>query len=250
MKTIKEISNLTGVSVRTLQYYDIIDLLKPSNYTLSGYRQYDSVALIKLQQILFYKELGFSLNEIKLLLNDPTSDYQTKLSRQRTLMLQKKEGLESIISLIDSILKGEKVMDFEVFKKVLGNKMPSEVKDKEQLANQLSAENFTSIKEVWGEKEFLNLPTISKDEFDEFMEQSDILLKALAQETDELKQMHIISSWIELHVAKFNINNPKAFAKITSHLYESDENAIAQVNPKFGANFNKVLSSLLAKFSV
>ncbi|MFJ8103433.1 MerR family DNA-binding transcriptional regulator [Lysinibacillus sp. NPDC096212] len=49
MKTIKEISNLTGVSVRTLQYYDIIDLLKPSNYTLSGYRQYDSVALIKLQ---------------------------------------------------------------------------------------------------------------------------------------------------------------------------------------------------------
>ncbi|WP_369814347.1 hypothetical protein [Lysinibacillus sp. FJAT-14745] len=57
--------------------------------------------------MLFFKELGFSLKEIKLLLNDPTSDYQTKLSRQRTLMVQKKEGLESIISLIDSILKAQ-----------------------------------------------------------------------------------------------------------------------------------------------
>ncbi|KOP70276.1 hypothetical protein AMS59_20870 [Lysinibacillus sp. FJAT-14745] len=81
------------------------------------------------------------------------------------------------------------------------------------------------------------------------MEHSDILLNALAQETDELKQMNIISGWIELHVATFNINKPKAFAKITSQLYESDENAIAQVS-KFGADFNRVLSSLLANFSV
>ncbi|MFJ7734620.1 MerR family transcriptional regulator [Lysinibacillus sp. NPDC097231] len=248
MKTIKEISNLTGVTVRTLQYYDKIDLLKPSNHTISGYRQYDSEALIKLQQILLYKELGFSLKEIKLLLNDPTSDYQTNLSRQRTLLMHKKEGLESMITLIDSILKGEKDMDFEVFKKALANKMPSEVKDKEQIANQLSFTNYSSIKEVWGEKEFLDLPSLSKDEFDKFMEQNDILLKELALENDEVKQMHIISHWIKLHEKTFNIRNPKAFAKITSDLYGSDKNVINQVNSKFGTNFNRILSNLLAKF--
>ncbi len=237
------------MSVRTLQYYDKIDLLKPSNHTISGYRQYDSDVLIKLQQILLYKELGFSLKEIKLLLNDSTSDYKTKLSRQRILLFQKKEGLESMITLIDSILKGEKDMDFEVFKKALENKMPSEVEVKEQIANQLSLKNFNSIKEIWGEKEFLKLPNLSKDEFDKFMEQSDILLKELAQENDELKQMHIISGWIELHVTTFNISNPKAYAKVTSNLYESDKSAMGQVNSKFGTNFNRVLSSLLAEFS-
>lgn len=65
MKSISQVAKLTGVSIRTLQYYDEIGLLKPSKLTTAGYRIYDDDALQTLQQILFFKELGFSLKEIK-----------------------------------------------------------------------------------------------------------------------------------------------------------------------------------------
>ena len=68
MKTISQVADLTGVSTRTLQYYDEINLLKPSKLTPSGYRLYDDEALHKLQQILFFKELDFKLKEIRYIL--------------------------------------------------------------------------------------------------------------------------------------------------------------------------------------
>ena len=71
MKTVKEVAEMTGISVRTLQYYDEIGLLKPSKVTEAGYRLYDSRALEILQQILFFKELDFRLKEIKAILEDP-----------------------------------------------------------------------------------------------------------------------------------------------------------------------------------
>ena len=74
MKTISQVASLTGISTRTLQYYDEIDLLKPSELTPSGYRLYNDEALEKLQQILFYKELNFKLNEIKEILQKPEYD--------------------------------------------------------------------------------------------------------------------------------------------------------------------------------
>ena len=65
MRTISQIAKLTGVSIRTLQYYDEIGLLKPSEVTSSGYRLYNNDALERLQQILFFKEMDFKLMEIK-----------------------------------------------------------------------------------------------------------------------------------------------------------------------------------------
>ena len=60
MMTVNEVGKVTGVSVRTLQYYDKIGLLHPTEYTQAGYRLYDDTALEKLQQILLFRELGFS----------------------------------------------------------------------------------------------------------------------------------------------------------------------------------------------
>ena len=65
MKTVKEVSELTGVSIRTLHYYDSIGLLRPTEITESGYRLYDDTALERLQQILLFRELQFPLKEIK-----------------------------------------------------------------------------------------------------------------------------------------------------------------------------------------
>ena len=69
MKTVKEVSNLAGVSVRTLHYYDTIGLLKPTEVTGAGYRLYDDTALERLQAILLFRELEFSLKEIKSIMN-------------------------------------------------------------------------------------------------------------------------------------------------------------------------------------
>ena len=71
MKSISQVAKLTGVSIRTLQYYDEIGLLKPSELTAAGYRMYDDNTLQILQQILFFKELGFPLKEIKEILEKP-----------------------------------------------------------------------------------------------------------------------------------------------------------------------------------
>ena len=67
MRTVKEVADLTGISVRTLQYYDEIGLFKPTQVTEAGYRLYDDPALEVLQQILFFKELDFSLKDIRML---------------------------------------------------------------------------------------------------------------------------------------------------------------------------------------
>ena len=83
MMTVNEVSKLTGVSIRTLQYYDSIGLLSPTEYTESGYRMYDDTALERLQQILLFKELEFPLKEIKAIIDAPNYD-KNKADRKST----------------------------------------------------------------------------------------------------------------------------------------------------------------------
>lgn len=116
MRTVNEVSKLTGVSIRTLQYYDKIGLLSPSQRTEAGYRLYDDTAIERLQQILLFRELEFSLDEIRDILDSPNFDREKALDQQIELLTLKKQRLESIIGLAREIRdKGEKNMDFKVF---------------------------------------------------------------------------------------------------------------------------------------
>lgn len=115
MMTVNDVSKLTGVSVRTLHYYDEIGLLHPSDVTESGYRLYDDIALEKLQQILFFRELQFSLKDIQEILSTPNFDRNKALSQQITLLTLKKERLENLIDYAREIIKGDNTMDFKVF---------------------------------------------------------------------------------------------------------------------------------------
>lgn len=117
MRTVKEISDLTGISVRTLHYYDEIGLLKPTDKSKVGYRLYDDKALETLQQILFFREFDIPLKEIKDVMENPILDRKQILQIQRKMLVVKKERLERIISNIDSILKGDNTMDFAIFSK-------------------------------------------------------------------------------------------------------------------------------------
>ena len=83
MKTVKEVSKLTGVSVRALHHYDAIDLLKPTQVTDAGYRLYDDAALEKLYMILVFRELGFPLQEIASILNAPDYDRNRVLEKHQ-----------------------------------------------------------------------------------------------------------------------------------------------------------------------
>ena len=116
MMTVNEVSKLTGVSIRTLQYYDTIGLLKPSEYTESGYRLYDDAALERLQQILLFKELEFPLKEIKRIVDAPDFDRNKALEQQIELLTLKKDHLENLINFAREIkMTGVKRMDFTAF---------------------------------------------------------------------------------------------------------------------------------------
>ena len=117
MRTVKEISDLTGISVRTLHYYDEIGLLKPTEKSDAGYRLYDDKALETLQQILFFREFDISLKEIKAVLDNPALERNQILQVQRKMLVTKKERIERLIASIDDILKGENKMDFTIFTK-------------------------------------------------------------------------------------------------------------------------------------
>lgn len=116
MMTIKEVSKLAGVSIRTLQYYDRIGLLHPTGYTESGYRLYDDTALEQLQQILLFRELEFPLKEIKRIISSPDFDKNKALEQQITLLTMKKEHLENLINFARGIcMLGVRTIDFSVF---------------------------------------------------------------------------------------------------------------------------------------
>ena len=120
---IKEFAEFSGVSVRTLHYYDEIGLLKPAFVDkVTGYRFYDESSVLRMQDILFYRELDFSLKSIGKILSSPDYDAKKSLEEQRKLLLLKKERLERIISSIDDAMKGKNIMnafdnsEFEKFK--------------------------------------------------------------------------------------------------------------------------------------
>lgn len=107
MKTVKEVSELTGISIRTLQYYDEIDLLKPAKVTEAGYRLYDESSLKILRQIMFFREMEVPLSEIKVIMKDSESDNRKILETQKMMLEIKRNRLNGIIEWISDVLKGE-----------------------------------------------------------------------------------------------------------------------------------------------
>lgn len=177
MRTVKEVSVLTGISVRTLHYYDEIGLLKPTVLSEAKYRLYDDKALETLQQILFFREFDLPLKQIKEILENPDLDKNQLWNSQKRMLVLKKERLERIIASIEDILKGENKMDFEVFSKAdieqmyqdMERNMMEEQKEafvkeygsmerfKKQFVEKASSEqaqkNFAKVLEWYGDKE-------------------------------------------------------------------------------------------------
>jgi len=113
---IREFAALTGVSVRTLHYYDEIGLLKPCFVDeQNSYRFYDERSLVRMQEILFYRELDFPLKHIARILSSPDYEKQKALSEQKQLLILKKQRLERLIAALEDAEKGNDTMDQTIF---------------------------------------------------------------------------------------------------------------------------------------
>lgn len=116
---VKQVAELAGVSVRTLHYYDEIDLLSPARVASNGYRYYSSSELFRLQQILIYRELGFELEEIGAVLDDPDYNLSESLQQQKRALKDEIARLEGVVATIDRTIVrlsgGVEMKDKQIF---------------------------------------------------------------------------------------------------------------------------------------
>lgn len=128
MRTVKEVSKITGVSVRTLHHYDAIGLLKPTKVTEAGYRMYDDTALGRLQSILLFRELQFPLKQIRAILDSPDFDPAEAIAQQIGLLELQRRRIGELIAFAREIQsKGVTTMNFDVFDRKEMEKYKEEV---------------------------------------------------------------------------------------------------------------------------
>lgn len=131
MKTVNEVSKLTGVSVRALHHYDAIGLLNPTQVTDAGYRLYDDTALARLQTILLFRELQFPLKEIKSILDSPDFNREQALKQQIGLLELQRRQSDTLISFAREIIEtGVNNMDFSAFDKTEIEQYKAEIKER------------------------------------------------------------------------------------------------------------------------
>jgi DNA-binding transcriptional MerR regulator len=250
MMTVNEVAKLTGVSVRTLQYYDKIDLLKPAENTISGYRLYNTDNLLTLQQILFYKELGFTLKDIKSALNAPFSDNKTRLLEQQSLLIQKKRQIEKMIVQVNSLIKGEKKMDFEVFKKVVATKILKDTNEeiKEKILDKFTPEIYETIESSWGAKGFLEMPQRTADEVQTYITEGKELLDKLLNEPNQDIVVELLKKWMKLTLSFANLTNKETFVSLMKKGYRDNAQVIQATDDAYGSGASKKLAHLLEKY--
>ena len=173
MRTVNEVSKLSGISVRTLHHYDEIGLLKPTSVTEAGYRLYDAAALERLQHILLFRELQFPLKDIKGILDSPDFDRNRAIEQQIELLTLKKEHLENMILYARGIkLLGVKYMDFSAFDTKKMDEYAAQAKEK--WGKTEAYKEFEEKEKNWTEEKEKNLEVAVMTLFAEFGQMKDL----------------------------------------------------------------------------
>ena len=209
---IHEVSKLTGVSIRTLQYYDKIGLFKATAYTEAGYRLYDDAALEQLQQILLFRELEFPLKEIKRIMCSPDYNKNRALEQQITLLEMKKAHIEGLIGLARRLkFTGGSYMKFSAF-------------DKTKIE-----EYARKAKESWGEtKEYQEFEEKNKDITDSEAEAVGKKLLEIVGAFGALKGLPVSAPAVTEQVQNLQ-------AYITEHYYTCSDAILEQLGAMYGA---------------
>lgn len=219
MRTVKQVSDLTGISVRMLHYYDEIGLLKPSAVSEAGYRFYDDEALVILQQILFFKELDMPLKEVKEIISSPNFDKIQALENQKKLLIIKRDRLNDLLELINKTLKGENAMSFKEF----------DMSEYYSVLEEFKKENKDTLIKQWG----------SVDKFDEMIEKMKAGESKLAEMA--IKQYGSIKKYAE--AVKKNLNNSLAITK-AEQIDEFKKDCLYDKHPKLKELYKKLTADL------
>lgn len=148
MKTVKEVSELMGISIRTLRYYDEIGLLTPAERSQAGYRLYDDKSLEKLRGILFFKEMDMPLERIKDVVNSEHCDYSVVLKEYREILVQKINRLNGVLRVVDDMISEAAVISFEGFDKSDAEKVAEALANREEVLQLGSDEVISEIQEL------------------------------------------------------------------------------------------------------
>lgn len=194
---ISEVAKLSGITVRTLHYYDEIGLLKPSDTTEAGYRVYSNKDLETLQQILFFRELDFPLNEIKEIMKNPNYNKIEALNKHKELLIEKRKRIDGLIDLINKTIKGDNDMSFKEFdnNKIEENKR----KYSEEVKNRWG--NTDSYKEY--EKK---TSSYDKNSWNTINEEMVEILKEFADNRNENPDSLIVQNLVEKWRAYITLN--------------------------------------------
>ncbi|MGN7479663.1 MerR family transcriptional regulator [Solibacillus silvestris] len=247
---INELVKLSGVSARTLRYYDEIGLLKPSAIEQNGYRRYSQADIDRLQQILFYRELDFKLEEIKALMAHPQFEVKQALKKQYILLQKKREYLENLLQTIDQticMMEGEANMTneqkFEVFK----NKLIEENEQAygEEIRGKYGEEqveaSYSKLKHMT-EEQYEAMQQLEKQLFERLKEAMGLgdATSAIAMETAELHKRWLSFSW-----AKYT---KEAHAGL-AHMYMEDERFTSYYDERAGAGATRFLCDAIKVYA-
>lgn len=246
---INELAKLSGVSKRALRYYDEIGLLTPSDTGDNGYRQYSTTDIDRLQQILFYRELDFKLDEIKQILDAPDFNVTEALKGQHEMLERKRNYLDGLIATIQNtiqVMEGEKTMTneqkFEAFK----NKM---IEDNDKQYGE-------EILEKYGEEQVLasygKLKNMTEEQYESVNKLEQMLFERLKEamvngdaSTEvamEVAELH--KRWLSFYWAKYT---PQAHAGL-AQMYLHDERFIAYYDERVGKGATQFLHDAIIEY--
>jgi DNA-binding transcriptional MerR regulator len=235
---VKEVADLVGISVRALHHYDEIGLLIPDKTTEAGYRIYSDKNLETLQQILFFKELGFPLKNIKDIIDSPSFEHQEALEMQHMMLLEKKRRLEKMIMTIEKTIKHSK----------------GEI----QMSNQEKFEGFDfssnhyeeEARKRWGDKavdeaneKAKNMTSFDQDKFNEIYRKLSAI-RHLSPESREAQEA--IDEWYKF-LSKMGYYSPEAF-KGLGQIYVDDERFTKNID-KFGEGLSVFMRDAMAVYA-
>ncbi|RGE69190.1 MerR family transcriptional regulator [Eisenbergiella massiliensis] len=236
---INEAAKMTGVTIRTLHYYDQIGLLRPETVTDAGYRLYGEKDMERLSQILFFRELDFPLSQIKEMLDSPSFDRNEALRAQHELLKKKKERLERLIALTERRMEGEKEMSFQEFDS-------SEIERcKEKYAEE--------AKERWGHTQAWQESKKRTDgyrngEWEAVMKESDSIMQAFAQsrelapESEEVQAL--VAKWQDFISARYYTCTDEILEGL-GQMYTADERFTENID-RFGEGTAEQMSKAIA----
>ena len=279
MKTVKEVSELTGISVRTLHYYDEIGLFRPTEVKETGYRFYDDNAIDELGQILVFRELDLPLADIKLIMDNPELDRNTILAKQREMLCVKSQRIERIIASIDEMLKGDQNMDLTVFDETETRAMFTDMLQNmnesqkqifvdhygsieaweqhimEAASNENVQKNYAKVVEWYGAKEAEKDPVRNppkSEVFTAYQKRIDDIKKRIAKKkgTDvasfEIRQL--IGEYDFVAKQLYQVKDAEPLLRGIAKGYQEDEELIAALDSIYGSGSAKYIGDAIESF--